>query len=141
MLNRAVLSLTILGALSLSDVALGRILWDDRLARLNPRRFGMQNPEVTVQIGQACEGQVCGVLGGQSITPLLAVQPECSQQDMADQIIGELRCLVKVVFSLNRRPDASKQFDAATAKNMVNLAIQYRQAEKNTPPVRLLMEI
>jgi hypothetical protein len=27
-------------------------------------------------------------LAGQAVTPLLAGQPECSQQDMADAIIG-----------------------------------------------------
>ena len=33
------------------------------------------------------------------------------------------------------RLDASKQFDAATAAAMVAAAVEYRQAEKNTPPV------
>jgi hypothetical protein len=138
MLNGAVLSLTILGALSLSDLTLGRMLWaerDGRAVRLDPRRFDQQNPAFLTQLGSACPGQVCGVLAGQAVTPLLATQPECSQQDVADQIIGELRLLVKFVFSLTRRPDASKQFDSATQANMVALAKQYRQAEKNTPPV------
>ena len=32
--------------------------------------------------------------------------------------------------------DAAQQFDAATKANMIALAVEYRQAEKNTPPVR-----
>ena len=32
--------------------------------------------------------------------------------------------------------DASRQFDAVTQANMFALAIEYRHAEKNTPPVR-----
>jgi hypothetical protein len=96
------------------------MLWaerDGRAVRLDPRRFDQQNPAFLTQLGSACPGQVCGVLAGQAVTPLLATQPECSQQDVADQII-----------------DASKQFDSATQANMVALAKQYRQAEKNTPP-------
>ncbi len=49
------------------------------------------------------------------LLPLLAAQPECSQQDLADEII-----------------DASKQFDAATQANMLAIAIEYRQSEKNS---------
>lgn len=69
------------------------------------------------KLASACPGQVCGNLAGQAITPLLAAQPECSQQDMADAII-----------------DAAQQFDDATKANMIELAKEYRQAEKNTPP-------
>jgi hypothetical protein len=32
--------------------------------------------------------------------------------------------------------DASRHFDATTQTHMIALAIEYRQAEKNTPPVR-----
>ncbi len=32
--------------------------------------------------------------------------------------------------------DASNQFDATVQANMIAIAIEYRQAEKNTPPVR-----
>lgn len=69
------------------------------------------------KLSSACPGQVCGTLAGQAITPLLAAQGECTQQDMADSII-----------------DAAQQFDDATKQNMIQLAIEYRQAEKNTPP-------
>ncbi|KAI9461595.1 hypothetical protein BJY52DRAFT_1116828 [Lactarius psammicola] len=120
MLGRAVFSFTILAALSLSDLTLGRMLWAERngaAVLLNPRRFGKEHPPVIAKLSAACPGQVCGGLSGAAITPLLAAQPECSQQDMADQII-----------------DASKQFDAATQANMLALAKEYRQAEKNTPP-------
>lgn len=120
MLNGVALSLTILGALSLSDLTLGRMFWaerDDKPVFLHPRRFQQENPPVIGKLGAACPGQVCGVLSGQAIDNLLAAKPECSQQDLADRIV-----------------DASKQFDAATQANMLALAKEYRQAEKNTPP-------
>jgi hypothetical protein len=69
------------------------------------------------RLGSACAGNICGVLGGKTISTLLAASPECAQQDLADEII-----------------DASKDQDAATAANMVALAIEFRQCEKNTPP-------
>ena len=71
---------------------LGRVRWlekHDKPVYIHPRRFGQQNPAFLTKLHQACPGQVCGTLAGQAITPLLAVQPECSQQDIADQIIGE----------------------------------------------------
>ena len=36
--------------------------------------------------------------------------------------------------------DASRQFDAATQANIISLAKQFRQAEKNTPPVGFRIE-
>lgn len=117
MLNRAIISLTLLG-LSLSDLTFGRMLWPERNNRavvLNPRRFGQQNPQVTVAIGQACEGQVCGNLVGPAIRSLLAAADPCAQQDAGDAIIN-----------------ASRQFDAQTQANMVKLAIQLVQSERNT---------
>lgn len=120
MFSKSKLGLVVLAVLSVSDEALGRIRWmerDDRAIHLNPRRFGQENPPVIQKLAQACPGQVCGTLSGAAITPLLAAQPECSQQDMADQII-----------------DAAQQFDEETKANMIAIAIEYRQAEKNTPP-------
>ena len=73
------------------EQVLGRERWlerDGRSVSLYPRRFGQEHPAVIDKLSSACEGQVCGVLAGQAITPLLAAQPECSQQDMADAIIG-----------------------------------------------------
>jgi hypothetical protein len=137
MLNRAIISLTLLG-LSLSDLTFGRMLWPERNNRavvLNPRRFGQQNPQVTVAIGQACEGQVCGNLVGPAIRSLLAAADPCAQQDAGDAIISKLRILVKCVFPLTSRPDASRQFDAQTQANMVKLAIQLVQSERNTAEV------
>ncbi|KAL4263123.1 hypothetical protein AB1N83_005260 [Pleurotus pulmonarius] len=107
-------------AVSLPSMVTGREQWlerDGRAVQLYPRRFGQENPPVIAKLSAACPGQICGVLAGAAITPLLAAQPECSQQDHADAII-----------------DAAKQFDAATQANMIALAIEYRQAEKNTPP-------
>ncbi|KJA19472.1 hypothetical protein HYPSUDRAFT_56606 [Hypholoma sublateritium FD-334 SS-4] len=116
--NFVLLALSML--LITSEQVLGREQWLERGGRavsLYPRRFGQEHPAVIDKLSSACPGQICGVLAGKAITPLLAAQPECSQQDMADAII-----------------DASKQFDAATAAVMVAAAIEYRQAEKNTPP-------
>ncbi|TRM65095.1 hypothetical protein BD626DRAFT_240688 [Schizophyllum amplum] len=108
-------------ALSLfAGPVMGRERWlerDDRAVLLHPRRFGQEHPAVIEKLSAACEGGVCGTLAGQAITPLLAAQGECTQQDMADAII-----------------DASRQFDDATQQNMIALAQEYRQAEKNTPP-------
>ncbi|KAK0446346.1 hypothetical protein EV421DRAFT_272192 [Armillaria borealis] len=106
--------------LASSPEVLGRLKWlerDNRAVFLHPRRFGQEHPAVIDKLSAACPGEVCGTLAGAAITPLLAAQPECSQQDMADQII-----------------DAAAQFDAATQANMIALAVEYRQAEKNTPP-------
>jgi len=103
-----------------SPLALARERWlerDDKPVFLHPRRFGQENPEVINKLREACPGEVCATLAGAAITPLLAAQPECSQQDMADDII-----------------DAAAQFDAATQENLIAIAIEYRQAEKNTPP-------
>jgi len=100
--------------------ALGRERWAERdghAVLLHPRRFGQENPAVISKLSAACSGQVCGVLAGSAISTLLAASPECAQQDKADEII-----------------DASRQFDAATQALMIQLAIEFRQAEKNTPP-------
>ncbi|KAK0204895.1 hypothetical protein DFS33DRAFT_1382785 [Desarmillaria ectypa] len=111
------LAITLLAS---SEEVLGRLRWlerDNRAVYLHPRRFGQEHPAVIDKLSAACPGEVCGTLAGAAITPLLAAQPECSQQDMADKII-----------------DAAAQFDANTQANMIELAIEYRQAEKNTPP-------
>lgn len=103
-----------------TDGVVARDRWlerDGRAVYLYPRRFGQEQPAVLNKLRDACPGQVCGTLAGKAVTPLLAAQPECSQQDLADEII-----------------DASKQFDAATQANMIAIAQEYRQAEKNTPP-------
>ncbi|KAI0359976.1 hypothetical protein OH77DRAFT_1493446 [Trametes cingulata] len=120
MFSKSQAALVALSILAASEHAYARIRWmerDDKPVFLHPRRFGQEHPAVIDKLSSACPGQVCGNLAGQAITPLLAAQPECSQQDMADQII-----------------DAAQQFDAATKANMIALAIEYRQAEKNTPP-------
>ncbi|GJE88644.1 hypothetical protein PsYK624_047270 [Phanerochaete sordida] len=120
MFSKSQLTLVALSLLSLSDVSFARTRWlerDGRSVQLYPRRFSQEHPDVLNKLASACPGQVCGNLAGQAVTPLLAAQPECSQQDMADSII-----------------DAAQQFDAATKANMISLAVEYRQAEKNTPP-------
>ncbi|KAJ7129321.1 hypothetical protein C8R44DRAFT_700019 [Mycena epipterygia] len=109
-----------LSLISASQPVLGRERWLERGGRaiqLNPRRFGQEHPPVIDRLSAACGGGICATLAGGAITPLLAAQPECSQQDFADKII-----------------QTSLQFDAATQVTMLALAIEYRQAEKNTPP-------
>ena len=130
--------LTLIG-LSLCEQAAARYMWlerDDRFVALYPRRFGQEHPAVIDKLSQACPGQICGTLSGLAITPLLAAQGECTQQDMADSIIGTS---IDPPGQLNTdalHSDAAQQFDDATKANMIALAIEYRQAEKNTPPVR-----
>ncbi|PFH53001.1 hypothetical protein AMATHDRAFT_1726 [Amanita thiersii Skay4041] len=109
----------IVAVLAVSPV-LGRQRWLERDSKpvfLHPRRFGQEQPPVLQRLRGACPGEVCGVLAGKAVTPLLAAQPECSQQDLADEII-----------------DSSRQFDEETQTNMISIAKEYRQAEKNTPP-------
>jgi len=120
MLTKTSIGLAALSILAATQPAVARERWlerDNRAVFLHPRRFGQEQPAVLQKIRAACPGQICGNLAGQAVTPLLAAQPECSQQDMADAII-----------------DASKQFDAATQASMIALAKEYRQVEKNTPP-------
>ena len=91
MLSKSFVALAALSVLTFSEPALGRMRWmerNDRAVLLNPRRFGQEHPAVIDKISAACPGQVCGTLSGQAITPLLAAQGECTQQDMADAIIG-----------------------------------------------------
>ncbi|KAI0775307.1 hypothetical protein BD413DRAFT_491809 [Trametes elegans] len=120
MFSKSHAALVALAVLSASESAYARIRWmerDDKPVFLHPRRFGQEHPAVIDKLSSACPGEVCGTLSGAAITPLLAAQGECTQQDMADQII-----------------DAAQQFDDATKANMIALAVEYRQAEKNTPP-------
>ncbi|PPQ65699.1 hypothetical protein CVT24_012117 [Panaeolus cyanescens] len=84
---------------------------------ISRRRFIQHQPNLLQKLSEACPDEVCGALAIEAITPLLAVEPECSQQDMADKII-----------------DASKQFDPDVQAAMIAIAKEYRQLEKNTPP-------
>lgn len=91
MLSKSKIALYALAVLSTSQPALGREKWlerDNKAVFLHPRRFGQEQPAVIQKLSGACPGQVCGVLAGGAVTPLLAAQPECTQQDHADAIIG-----------------------------------------------------
>jgi len=94
MFSKTNLGFLVLGALALtSESVFGREQWlerDGRAVYLYPRRFSQEQPAVLQKIRDACPGAVCGTLAGQAVTPLLAAQSECTQQDMADAIIGEL---------------------------------------------------
>ncbi|KAG8940744.1 hypothetical protein FRC00_012821, partial [Tulasnella sp. 408] len=108
----------ILAILALSSHA--RWLVPERRGRaIIPRRFGQeQGNGIPAEIGQACAGEICGVLGGEAISKLLAGSPVCDQQDHADKIIDAAR----------------QQTDPAITANMIRLAVLFRQLEKNTPP-------
>jgi hypothetical protein len=93
-----VVALVVLPLLFLSDGAFGRTRWAERDGKpvfLHPRRFGQDHPPVIKEIAAACPGAICGTLAGGAITPLLALQPECSQQDFADSIISKLQLFSK----------------------------------------------
>lgn len=127
-----------LSGLSASNLVFARERWlerDDRSIFLYPRRFRQEQPAVLQKISAACPGQVCGTLAGQAVAPLLAAQPECSQQDMADAIIGNSQLSGHGIKTKGQISDASRQFNGNTQTSMITLAIEYRQAEKNTPPV------
>ncbi|KAF9038115.1 hypothetical protein BJ165DRAFT_422639 [Panaeolus papilionaceus] len=89
---------------------------DGRPIFFSRRRLGQGQPTLMKRLSEACLDEICGKLAGDAVFPLLATQPECSQQDMADDII-----------------DASRQFDSNTQAEMIAVAIEYRQLEKNTP--------
>lgn len=81
-----------LALLTISEQVLGRELWlerDGRAIYLHSGRFRQGQPPAIQKIWDACPSAVCGTLAAQAITALLTAQPECSQQDMADSIIGE----------------------------------------------------
>ncbi|KAG8747337.1 hypothetical protein FRC10_001516 [Ceratobasidium sp. 414] len=116
MFNKSLVSFALLAVLSSSAQARIQIIERDGRA-LWSRRFGQESPAVIGQIGSACAGEICGVLGGKAVGTLLAASPECAQQDLADDII-----------------DAARKQDAATGAKMIQLAKTFRQSEKNTPP-------
>jgi hypothetical protein len=86
-----IIALVVFSVLCLSDVAFGRMRWAERDGKpvfLHPRRFKQEHPQVIDKIAAACPSAICATLAGSAITPLLALQPECSQQDFADSIIS-----------------------------------------------------
>lgn len=143
MLPRSPFPLLVLVVLSVTGNTVARYKWlerEDHFIALYPRRFGQEHPAVIDKLSNACPSDVCGNLSGQAITPLLAAQGECTQQDMADTIIGELKhwnslCLKPLTSRLSLSQDAAQQFDATTKASLIAIAQEYRQVEKNTPPV------
>ena len=134
-----VIALMALSVLPSSDVAFGRMRWAERDGKpvfLHPRRFRLELPLIIDKIAAACPSAVCEVLAGGALTPLLSLQPECSQQDYADSIISELQLqVVTYAHITDLLLDVSRQFDAVTRANMIALAKEYLQTEKNTPLV------
>ena len=92
MFSKAHITLVVLSVLfSACEHVSARYMWlerDGHYVALYPRRFGQERPAVIDKIAQACPGEVCGTLAGQAITPLLAASGECTQQELADSIIG-----------------------------------------------------
>ena len=91
MFSKSFVTIVALSVLSMSEQVLGRERWlerDNRPIYLHPRRFGQEHPAVIDKLSSACPGQVCGNLAGSAISTLLAAAGECTQQHMADQIIG-----------------------------------------------------
>ncbi|MBW0507584.1 hypothetical protein O181_047299 [Austropuccinia psidii MF-1] len=90
---------------------------------LLPRRISNSNsnPPVLKQIQTlpGCPGEICGTLAGEAVTPLLAGAGECAQQNMADKIIDVAKTQLK---------------DSQISKKLIQLAIEYRQSERNTFP-------
>jgi len=81
----------------MAHIVVGRERWlrphsKNFYSRINPRSFGHERPLVLITLQSLCQGDVCGTLAGKAINQLLASAPECSQQDVADEIIGAL-CL------------------------------------------------
>ena len=91
MFSKTQLTAFALTLLSLSETSYARYRWmerDGRAVELYPRRFGQEHPAVIDKLANACGNGICATLAGQAISPLLAAQGECTQQDMADKIIG-----------------------------------------------------
>ncbi|KIY44151.1 hypothetical protein FISHEDRAFT_5489, partial [Fistulina hepatica ATCC 64428] len=73
-------------------------------------------PHVIDRLLDICPLQICGHLAEDAVAPLLSNESECAQQHFADTIIN-----------------LSRQFDAAVQEEMIRIAREYRQVEKNTP--------
>ncbi|KAG8967675.1 hypothetical protein FRC03_009512 [Tulasnella sp. 419] len=119
MLSGLRISAAFLVALALSADARIRIIERDGRA-IFPRRFGQEQcGGLFGELGSlpGCPGNVCGTLAGAAISKLLAASPVCDQQDHADAII-----------------DAARAQDADVAVKMIDIAVRFRQCEKNTPP-------
>ena len=92
MFSKSFVAIAVLSLLSVTQPAFGRERWlerDNRAVFLHPRRFGQENPAVLQRLSAACGGGICPTLAGKAISTLLAAAGECTQQDMADEIIGE----------------------------------------------------
>ena len=102
MFSKSLVALAVLSVLSVTQPALGRERWlerDNRAVFLHPRRFGQENPAILQTLQAACGGGVCATLAGNAISTLLAGAGECTQQDLADEIIGELYISLKLTSS------------------------------------------
>ncbi|POW16531.1 hypothetical protein PSTT_01330, partial [Puccinia striiformis] len=90
--------------------------------RLQRRRFSQESIPAPLFNIDGCPGQVCGNLGGGSITPLLAMKPPCDQQDYADKVIDAALDKTNGITSEDVR------------KKLIEVAIKYRLAERNSKP-------
>ncbi|KAH8915919.1 hypothetical protein BT69DRAFT_1271065 [Atractiella rhizophila] len=100
-----------------------RMRWPERdgrpiVSRIMSRKVGNEHPESLTKLASACDGGTCGTLAGKCVSSLLAAADPCAQQDCADEMIDV----------------ALAQTDSAVQQNIINIAIEFRQAEKNTQP-------
>ncbi|MBW0512177.1 hypothetical protein O181_051892 [Austropuccinia psidii MF-1] len=118
----------------------GDIAFDGLHHRLTRRRFSQESLSNITKLNQLkdCPEKSCKFSSfvlpqqlnksvpfsaGGGIAPLLALKPPCDQQDHADAIIDAAKDMSNGIGSQESR------------KQMIQIAIEYRQAEKNTKPI------
>ncbi|OAV95979.1 hypothetical protein PTTG_26482 [Puccinia triticina 1-1 BBBD Race 1] len=97
--------------------------------RLQRRRFSQESVPAHLFNIKNCPGQVCGNLGGGSITPLLALKPPCDQQDYADKVIDA---------ALDKTNGIT---DQSVRDQLIKVAKLYRVAERNTKPLYYPLQV
>ena len=104
MLSKSFVSFVTLSLLFVSEPVLGRFAIFERDNRaLFSRSFGNENPAILSELSAACGGGVCATLAGQAVSTLLAGAGECTQQDLADDIIGALFCCCEIYLFAQRQ--------------------------------------
>ncbi|OAV96778.1 hypothetical protein PTTG_03568 [Puccinia triticina 1-1 BBBD Race 1] len=97
--------------------------------RLQRRRFSQESVPFHLFNIDGCPGQICGNLGGGSITPLLALKPPCDQQDYADKVIDA---------ALDKTNGIT---DQSVRDRLIQVAKLYRVAERNTKPLYYPLQV
>ncbi|KAG0151653.1 hypothetical protein CROQUDRAFT_712822 [Cronartium quercuum f. sp. fusiforme G11] len=127
----ATLLLTVLLSFHPPPVTEGRQVWPNDPAfgptanhALQRRRFSQESLSPIGKIADlpGCPGQICGVLAGGGIAPLLARADECAQQFHAEKVIAAALDMTNGINNQDSR------------NQMIEIAIKYRAAERNTAP-------